>query len=685
MVPTRRFIGALLLLAAFAPLHRLLDPGRSGPAGSATRAAAEAAWALGVSGTLIVMTFSWVCLRVVGSPSPWRASAARILERLEALSSTTFAIGVGILVTVLAASVAWFTFGGAPTSVDEMAQLLHASALASGRMGLPLPGTDAAWIIQNGIVTEAGWASIYPPAHTLLLAMGLRIGTAWLVGPVAIGAATALVILSAERVVGVGVARVAGLLLAVSPFWILIGATHLSHSTAALGLALVLWTGLRAQGGGLSRWMAVGGAVGLAVATRPWIGLATSTAILAALVFPPASRSPEPAPVWLTRFVAVGAGGAPFAALLFLWNAHLFQSPGRLGYEAAFGPSHGLGFGSDPWGNLYGPLEALAYTGADLSQLGVRLLESPLPLVAVIGAVLVWRPLREGVGVFGAWAGAAVLANAVYWHHGLHMGPRMLYESAPAWMVLFVAAATAVFGPTTGQATAEFRSTPRRLAAWSIVVTIVASLVLAPTTVRQVARTQWRATVPQPPTPEALVFVHGSWPSRVAARLAASGMRRDSIETALRRNDVCAVDHHARWRLDPAGASTEAPLDFAPLPGSPVTLGSRVLSPGNIVRVAAGAPHDPTCIREARADRLGVLELELLAWQYPPTAGARLVVARDLGPAANVPVLLSFPRPAYVLVDPGADGVPILLEYAEGMELLWGGAAGAIEGGGTSP
>ena len=39
-----RAFGAALLLLAYLPLHRLLDPTVAGPAGASTRAAAEAAW-----------------------------------------------------------------------------------------------------------------------------------------------------------------------------------------------------------------------------------------------------------------------------------------------------------------------------------------------------------------------------------------------------------------------------------------------------------------------------------------------------------------------------------------------------------------------------------------------------------------------------------------------------------------
>jgi len=645
-------------------VHRLLDPARTGPAGAATRDAAEISWTLGLSGTLIVVAFAWVLVRA----APNRGSASPLSARLAALLTSPpaglFAVGVGVAAFVLTAIVAAVVHGGAPTSVDGMAQMLHAQALVTGKLTVPLKGDGAAWVVQNGLVADGGWVSIYPPLHTLFLAGGILFGAPWLVGPLATGIATGAISAAAERLLGAGPGRVTGLLLLVSPFWLLIGATHLSHPTAAAALALVLLCAIVARQGGLGWAIATGAAVGMAVSARPWIGVACSTALLLALWIPDLRhRSASSAG---RRLGALLLGGAPFAALLLWWNTTLFGSPLRLGYSAAFGPAHALGLHRDPWGNLYSATEALAYTGADLSLLGVRLLESPLPLIAVVGVLLLMRPVQRGQGVFLAWAGVALVANALYWHHGLLFGPRMMFESAPAWLALFAIAAVAAFRDPA-------ITTQARVTRWTIGIAVLGGIAFSPF-VMAGARSPNPSALPTIDGDSAIVFVHGSWASRSAARLAAAGMRRDSIETALRRNDICAVDRYARWRA--GGAAGRAPtLDFEPLPGTPVTLESRELSPGNLVRVSSDGPHDDACSREARADRFGILELEFLAWQAPPFADRAVIFARDLGPAGNLPVLDSTDRTPWIYIDAGPERGLILLDYAEGMELLWGGAA----------
>jgi hypothetical protein len=663
-------LGVALLAATFLPAQRLLDPALTGLAGAVTRQVAEVSWSGALWGTLMVVLLAVVLARwlpaldIVGIGE----AAARRLERIDGRRFVALCAGLAFVLSLMASLA---VLRGLPSSVDEMVQLLHARILLGGRTALPLPDPAAAWIVQNSVVTPSGWASIYPPFHTLVLALGLAVGVPWLVGPVMTGTGAGLVAASFDRLLPGRrpLARVAALLCAVSPFLLFLGGTELSHTTAAALAALTLWTALRARDGVPAWALLTGLAVGAFVSTRPWTGMVVSAALVGTVWVPEARRRAGGARWLATRAVATLAGGAPFAVLLLGWDRALFGGPFVLGYSAAFGPAHGLGFHRDPWGNVYGLREAVAYTGADLSLLGAVLLESPLPALAVVGAGLTMaRALDAGERVLVAWATAGVAANFVYWHHGIHMGPRFLFETGAAWVGLWVVGlfhlARGPGGPFV-----------HRAVGWAAALCVVAAPFLAverglayrvPTEIASVAR------LPDPPVRPALVFVHGSWSSRSAARLVAAGMRRDSVETALRRNAACAVDAYARWRS--AGAPPPAPsLDLESRPGPGPGLAFVELSPGNQVAVRPGAPADSVCTREARSDRLGTLELEPLLWQAPPLPGRKLVVARDLGPETDARALRSFPGyHPYVAVDGGPGRPPRLLEYHQGMELLWG-------------
>lgn len=649
----RRLFAVALLAAVYLPLPRLLTE-RTGPAGAATREAAEAAWVLGLTGTIIIVVFAWVAVRMTAPRNqPWSDRLTPLLRP----DGERLAIGFGVAAFGLAAAVAWFVHGAAPTSVDEMVQLTHARALAARGLTVPLLDSGAEVALQNGLMTAEGWVSIYPPFHTLLLALALPWGGAWLVGPAMTGVATAAATSVGQRVLGDLPGRILGLLLLVSPYWLLLGASHLSHATAAAGIASAAWAAERAARRPGWFWpCATGAAVGAAISARPWVGLVTAAVILGTLWRPPSLGR---------KVLALAVGGAPFAALLFGWNQRLFGHPATLGYSKAFGPAHGLGFHVDPWGNAYGLAEALAYTGADLMLFGIRALESPLPILALVAFALLRGPLGKGTTLFGVWAVAAVAANALYWHHGIHFGPRMLYESTPAWLGLVALVVSTTLSDVSN-------ATEARLGRTVTLLTLVGGLALAPLALMQ-TRTDPPTSLPTPPVEAeapTTVFVHGAWASRVSARLVAHGVRRDSIETLLRRHDLCAADQFSR---DPRGVHPG--LDFDPLPGSPSTLRVVELSAGNFIRVDPAVSPDAGCAREARADRFGVLELEVVAWQTA-RADAAVRYVRDMGPAHNARVRDARPGPAYVLLDASPDGGLQLLEYDDGMELLWGGAAG---------
>jgi len=668
----RRLLGVALLGFAYLPLHRLLDPAVTGLAGLSTRRIAEASWTMGLWGTLGVIGVA-VVLAVVVPVDPG-GGIQRLGAALGRVRPLPFALACGALALLLGVGIAWGLYGGHPTSVDEMVQLLHARALAAGHVVLPLPGgrgAAAAWVVQNSVLLYGGWASIYPPFHTLLLAAGVLAGAPWLVGPAMTGVtafATALALarLLPERP---ALAHGAALLVAVSPFLLFLGGTELSHATATALAALTLLLALRARDGHWAWSLATGATVGAFVCTRPWTGVALSVALLLSTWGPELRRRAGGARWSAARLGGLLVGGLPFAVLLLTWNDRLFGDPFRLGYLTAYGPAHGLGWHADPWGNVYGARQALATTGADLAQLGTRLLETPLPALALIGLGLAVLPtLPAGAGPLLAWACAGVVANAAYWHHGVHFGPRLLLETAPAWVAVWVLAWSGLTAPGS-----PLPSRGRRGVTWAALLSLAGAVLLVPGTAKayRIGGAEALAhRVPSTPAQPALVFVHGSWSSRVVARLVAAGMRRDSVETALRRNALCDVDLYARRRA--LGTDDLPHLDLDPRPGSPPRLDEVLISPGNRIRVVGGRPLEGACAREARADRFGTTELEPLLWQAPPLTGTPVVVARDLGPEANRAVREAF-RGYTAWMTLGAPEGAAVVPYEQGVARVWGG------------
>jgi hypothetical protein len=221
---------------------------------------------------------------------------------------------------------------------------------------------------------------------------------------------------------------------------------------------------------------------------------------------------------------------------------------------------------------------------------------------------------------------------------------------------------------------------------WTLLVSLVVPLFAVPVRARAYGWSDEalaRITVPDVPTPPgtdgALVFVHGSWGERISGRLQSTGMRLDSIETALRRNDVCRLNRYTEARVARhAGAPAPSPLpelDLNLLPGAPDYLQSRLLAEGDRVGVDPREPITPACNREARADRFGVISLAPLVWQgdLPGAESGRPMFVRDLGPEENEAVLAAFPgRTPFLYRTSTPGGPPVLVPYDEGVAELWG-------------
>lgn len=695
----RRLVGLFLLAACFLPLHRLLDPERAGPPAAAVRAWAGPAQSLVLSGTLTLVLVA-VLLALLLSADRMQGVLERSRRPLVAPSSLTFGAGLYTLSMGLGLTTILGLHRALPRLYDEMVQLLHARYLVLGEMAAPLPEPAAARIVQNSLLVPEGWTSVYPPGHTTLLALGHLFDAPWVVGPFLLATTVAFTYWALDRLYPErpGTTRLAGILVALSPFLVFIGGGYLSHTSAAAAAAVTLYCAVRAWTEAPAWAVGAGVAAGFGLTARPWMGLVLGGFLTVGIWIPAWWREGQ-RPRWIVVRSGLAALGAlPFVGALLAWNHRLFGSPFQLGYEAAFGPAHGLGFGRDPWGNLYGLREALGYTAADLLSLGQHLFETPVPAVALVAVFLVAAPrLSIPTRILAGWATLPVLANALYWHHGHHLGPRFLFEAAPAWAALTAVAAVGLVEGgrdpgSPGWVEAVFRRRlPAGVALWVTLLSLpaAASLYLVP----RIQSYRWDAEGlmrSRPPGVEAvtggamggtegtgegraLVFVHGSWNGRVASRLAAAGMRRDSVDTALRRNALCRLHEYAEARVADRLRETLPEVDLQFLPGTPSEL--RVAHVGGFpVRVDPGQTLGAACVRQLRADRFGGVELAPLLWQTPlPGTGGRMLLFRDLGPDLNQPLLERYQdRTPYLYLPAAADGPPALMPYERGVELLWG-------------
>lgn len=667
----RRAAGAAVLVLGLTPLYRLAG---GGPGGADMLRAADGRLLLAWTGTAGAVLLFALLARWTPPEPRWperlrAAVGAGGRDRGAGAAHASLAAAGGLL----AAAVSLGVFGGGPALLDTAVQLLHSGFLEGGRLSGPDLEMPEFRSVQFMVESGRGWVSQYPPGQVALLAGGLAAGVPWLVGP----AAHALAIWWTARAAGLAFggrkpALLAAGAVAASPLLLTLSGANLSHAPASAAAAATAYLALRsARRGGTRRALAAGVAAGVLFTIRPYSGVVLGGGLLllglrAGRRRGSGGREPRPgaggagaegepgtggsgggADWWWRRLAAATAGAVPLLLLVAAYNAHFFGHPLRFGYLAAAGPSAGIGFHVDPWGVPFGPIRAIGLTAADLTAMGTDLLRTPVPVTLLAGGyLLLARRLSPGGRLAAFWALGPVAANAVYWHHDLTLGPRMLGEAGPGWALLLAAAALAVVRRAPEQLDWPGRPTPRAALLWTGGAVLAAALVLGPSWVVSHAD---RAD-PDPPAAvrsadSAVVFVHESWRERLGARLSARGLRMDSVRSLLRRHRPCRVEGMLVLGTDP-GTGRE-----------------------DLLR---------RCRRQRRSDRLGGLGLATFLWRgdLPGVERDGPTYVRDLGPEANREYLEAHPdRDALGVLLPGRAGEQVrLLPYEAAMDSLWGGS-----------
>jgi hypothetical protein len=256
------------------------------------------------------------------------------------------------------------------------------------------------------------------------------------------------------------------------------------------------------------------------------------------------------------------------------------------------------------------------------------------------------------------------------------MGPRLLYEAIPGWCLLTAAAVAHWIRvvPAQGRHPAGLGLVTRSGVAGAFVLALmVGVLYAAPRKLasyrEEGARSGMVLSAPTFGRPS-LVFVHGSWEDRIAARLAAFGMRVDSIRSALAHNSTCELELHlARMQGVTAAGVGWGGLDFE---REERPLRELTMPSGSTIRAYPGEALDPSCQRQAASDFGGVLGLPPFLWQgdLPGLESGGAMFVRDLGPERNQRILARFPDREPSLLTRQA-GELRLMPYESGMAELW--------------
>jgi hypothetical protein len=604
-------------------------------------------------GTALVAGLGAV-LHVLLNRTRFADGAAGLWQAVGRWPESAWRIGLVLWIAGWGVAAAHLVFSGNPGLVDSIVQLFQAKVFASGRLWAPAPAHAEFFLTQHMIVADGKFFSQFPPGHPAVVALALRMGLpVWAVSPGLAAGAAALAVAGLRRALDTRTARLVGALLALSPFLLFMAGEQMSHVTALFFLCLAFYALVRGRAPRASAaWFALCGvALGLAFATRPLDAVAWAVPFGAVLLVERRGRA----------LAAAVAGGLPVAALVFAYNAATTGDPFLFGYVYLWGKSHALGFHTDPWGDPYGPVQALAFLNLDLRRLSLYAFEWPVPLAVPIAAAL-WRWPRglDRAALALAGAGAAVVvANGFYWHHGLYLGPRMLYTAIPGTLLV-----TALGLRALDESAGRWRGAVRWV--WvGCVVTAATQTVPA----RAETRIEGHFSMKLHPDRQAreagitnaVIFVPESWASGMLARLWAWGVPRDEVEQSYRRVDSCELDEVLREadRRHAAGGDSatvrgwlraELAARRARYAGYEIPMADTL--PDRTLRLDPRRPLTPRCRQLLAQDLEGFSLYTPFLPLNAPTLDGDLVFARDLRERDTL-LIRRYPGRAYYLYTPG--------------------------------
>ena len=388
--------------------------------------------------------------------------------------------------TAIAALLNLVVLDAVPHVPDGFAYVFQARCFAAGMFAteaLPVPEAFGLYLIdfvdeRMFAVTNPGWPAV--------LAIGSAIGAEWLVNPVLGGISVLLLHALARRIAGLGTAHVLTTLLALSPWYLWINASFMTHSIT-LVLCLAGW--LLVDLGRAWSTLLGGACMGLICLVRPLDGLAVGTLTgIWALGF---GRTRLPFFAIGTYAIGCVAGAATLLgynwaftgdALFFPINDYL----DRLWYAGA----NSIGFGADkgnPGGwNLdplagHGPVDVVYNANQNLYYLDFELVGWSVGALLPILLHLLrgkraerFGPLDRAVFVYLV---ALVVAYSAYWYSGgSDFGARYWYPMIVPALWAFVRGLETI-GALLGE---RFRTAPLRVAAVSAFSVLLGLAVFVP-------------------------------------------------------------------------------------------------------------------------------------------------------------------------------------------------------------
>jgi 4-amino-4-deoxy-L-arabinose transferase-like glycosyltransferase len=359
---------------------------------------------------------------------PYESRAATFAGRLGLLSAV-------LLVAIVCLVVEQRVLDGIPHGVDAAALYYQGQVFAAGRLVAPAADPPASFAAALVVERDGRRFAIYPPGWPMLLGAAMLLGSPALANALMTALCGALSWILARRLLGPVEAWMTLALLALSPFFMFMGASYLTHlpcATLLVALSLALVRALDARQRRAERAWAFGAglAAGMAVLVRPYSALLGGLGAL--LIAASTSRD-------LRRWRRIALAATPpvllAAAALLAYNRLTTGSPLVTGYHLYAADFGFLGARGQLRASLADNVAVNLPRYA--AALGRELWGSAFDLWPTLLALAVeWR--RVYLRALAAAAALYVLGYSAYYYFDLYFGPRLVFEAFP-WIAMTAA------------------------------------------------------------------------------------------------------------------------------------------------------------------------------------------------------------------------------------------------------
>lgn len=231
-----------------------------------------------------------------------------------------------------------------PHSQDEVAYIFQAKIFNSGKLFFPsLPENLGRFFDHEFIVNNGKWFGMYTPGTSLLLSLGEIFKITNYINPILGTFSIIVIFFLAKRLLQTNVALLTILLMLISPFFLLLSASYMSHTPALFFTALSLYLLTK------KAYFLSGVMLGLLFITRPFNSLLLAPFLSLSLLvksFIYSNKMKVHAQLYklLKILVKISFPLLVFIFLQFLYNYYLSGSFIKFPYQV-YGPYISVGFG----------------------------------------------------------------------------------------------------------------------------------------------------------------------------------------------------------------------------------------------------------------------------------------------------------------------------------------------------